>query len=150
MARSSTSRQIKAPVAAVFDAVTNVENFPEKNADILRVEILTEQKRGVGARFRETRRMGKREGTTELECTEYVENQRVRFVTDQGGAVWDSIFTTTASDGGTLLTLEMEARPHKFMARIITPLIAGMVSKAVEKDMDAVKAYCEGNAGGGW
>ncbi len=150
MTKRSTSRQIKAPVAAVFDAVTNIEKFPEKSADIVSAELLTEQKKGVGTRFRETRRMGKREGTTELECTEYVENERVRFVTDQGGAVWDSVYTTEQSGGGTLLTLEMDARPHKFMAKIVVPMILGMISKAVEKDMDAVKDYCEGNAGGGW
>ncbi len=150
MSKRSTSRQIKAPVAVVFDAVTNIEKFPEKSEGIVSVEVLTEQKKGVGVRFRETRRMGKREGTTELECTEYVENERVRFVTDQGGTVWDSIYITEESNEGTLLTLEMDARPHKLMAKIVTPLILGMISKAVEKDMDAVKDYCEGKAGGGW
>ncbi len=150
MSKRSTSRQIKAPVAAVFDAITNIEKFPEKNAAIVSVEILTEQINGVGTRFRETRRMGKREAATELECTEFVENERVRFITDQGGTVWDSVFTTKANDEGTLLTLEMDARPHKFMAKIVTPMIFGMISKAIEEDMDGVTAYCEGKSGGGW
>jgi len=150
MSKRSTSRQIKAPVAAVFDALTNIEKFPGKNPDILNVEMLTDQKTGVGTRFRETRRMGKREGTTELECTEFALNERVRFVADQGGAVWDSVYTTTENNDGTVLTLEMDARPHQLMAKIVVPLILGMVSKAVEKDMDAVKAYCEGKSGGGW
>lgn len=150
MSKRSTSRQIKAPIAAVFDAITNIEKFPEKNPDIINVEILTDQKTGVGTRFRETRRMGKREGVTELECTEYVENERVRFVTDQGGTIWDSVYTTKAIDDGTLLTLEMEARPHQLMAKIVVPIILGMISKAVEKDMDGVKTYCEGGSGGSW
>lgn len=150
MTKRSTSRQIKAPVAVVFDAITDIKKFPEKSADIVSVELLTEQEKGVGTRFRETRRMGKREGTTELHCTEYVENERVRFVTDQGGIVWDSVYTTKADGEGTVLTLEMDSRPHKFMAKIVLPIIMGALSKAVEKDMDAVKAYCEGKAGGGW
>ncbi len=150
MTKRSTSRQINAPAAAVFDAVADIEKFPEKSADIVSVELLTEQKKGVGARFRETRRMGKREGTTELECTEYVENERVRFVADQGGTVWDSVYTIKENADGTLLTLEMDARPHKLLAKIVVPFIVGMISKAVEKDMDAVKDYCEGKTGGGW
>jgi len=150
MSKRSTSRRINAPAAVVFDAVTNIEKFPEKSADIVSVEILTEQKTGVGTRFRETRRMGKREGTTELECTEYVENERVRFVTDQGGVIWDSVYTVAEDNDGTKLTLEMDARPYKVMPRIVLPFIIGMISKAVEKDMDAVKDYCEGKSGGGW
>ena len=150
MSKRLTSRHIKAPVSVVFDAVTDIKKFPEKSEDIISVELLTEQEKGVGVRFRETRRMGKREGTTELECTEYVENEHVRFVTDQGGVVWDSIYKTKADGEGTVLTLEMDSRPYKFMARIILPMIMGVLSKAVEKDMDAVKAYCEGKAGGSW
>ncbi len=150
MSKRSTSRLIKAPVSVVFDAVTDVKKFPEKSEDIVSAELLTEQEKGVGTRFRETRRMGKREGTTELECTEFVENERVRFVTDQGGTVWDSIYTTKADGEGTVLTLEMDARPHKFMARIVLPMIMGVLAKAVDKDMDAVKAYCENKTGGAW
>jgi hypothetical protein len=37
----------------------------------------------------------------------------------------------------------MDARPYKLMARVMNTLIGGMVKKAVEKDMDSVKAYCE-------
>ena len=143
MAKRSTSRQINAPVDLVFSAITDLEKFPEKNPDIVNIELLSEQKTGVGTRFRETRRMGKREGTTELECTQYVENELVRFVADQGGTIWDSVFTTSANSVGTELTLEMEARPHTLMAKIVVPMILGMISKAVEKDMDAVKDYCE-------
>jgi hypothetical protein len=29
------------------------------------------------------------------------------------------------------------------MARLTIPLIRGMVSKAIEGDIDAIKAYCE-------
>ena len=37
----------------------------------------------------------------------------------------------------------MDARAHKLPPKLMNPLIKGMVQKAVEKDMDAVKAYCE-------
>ena len=97
-------------------------------------------------RFRETRRMKNSEGSTELECTEYVSNEKVRFVADQGGVIWDSVFFTTPVDGGTELILEMDARPYKLMPRLMLPLVLGMISKAVEADMDAVKSYCERDA----
>ena len=46
------------------------------------------------------------------------------------------------------LSMVMDARPYKFLARIVTPLIKGMVTKAVVADMDGVKAWCEREAGG--
>lgn len=146
MQKRSSKRIINAPVDIVFRALTDIENFPEKNPDIVKVEMLTEQKSGVGSRFRETRRMKNSEGSTELECTEYVANEKVRFVADQGGVIWDSVFFTSAVDGGTELVLEMDARPYKLMPRLMLPLILGMISKAVEADMDAVKSYCERKA----
>ena len=47
------------------------------------------------------------------------------------------------SEGQTLLTMAMDARAYKFLPRLLNPLIKGMVKKAIEADMDSVKAYCE-------
>ncbi len=146
MAKTNVTRRIDAPIEAVFDAVANIEKFSSIIPHILSVEFLTESRTGVGTRFRETRQMGKRQASTELEVTEYVPNQRVRMVSDQGGTIWDTIFLTTATaDGSVLLSLEMDARAYKLAAKLFNPLIAGMIRKAIEKDMDCVKSHCEAN-----
>ena len=44
--------------------------------------------------------------------------------------------------------LVMEATPLTFLARLMVPLMKGMVRKAIAADMDAVKAYCEGSSEG--
>ena len=36
---------------------------------------------------------------------------------------------------------------RKLLPRVMNPLIRGMVAKAVERDMDLVKAFCEGARG---
>ena len=142
------SRTIHASPAAVFDTIAHIENFSSAIPDITNVEFLTEQRRGEGTRFRETRKMGKREASTILEVTEYVPEQRVRLVSDAGGTNWDSTFTVTPEgDRATRLDFEMESRPYKLLARLFVPLIRGMVAKAIEKDLDAVKAHCEGADG---
>ena len=112
--------------------------------DIIRVEFLSEQKTGVGTRFRETRRMGKRESSTDLEVTEYVPKERVRIVADQGGTIWDTVFTVQGMPGGGVeLAVVMEARAYRLLAKLFNPLIKGMVRKAIEKDLNAVKAHHE-------
>ena len=139
-----SQRTIDAGIDEVFDVVAHIENFRKALPHITNVEFLTEQQRGVGTRFRETRMMGKREATTELEVREYEAPNVVRLVSDTGGTVWDTSFRLTGTTARTVLSMEMDAIPHTLMARLSLPLIGRFVANALEKDMDAVKAYCEG------
>lgn len=143
MHRISVTKQIDAPTERVFETISDIRNFSKAIADIINVEFLTEQKYGAGTKFKETRNMNGRETSTVLEVTELEENNFIRLVSDAGGTVWDSVFRVKEKEGGTELILEMEARPYKFLAKIITPLMKGFMRKALEKDMEAVKNYCE-------
>jgi len=145
MGRTEVTRTIQAPIEKVFETVAHIGNFRQVVPDIVNVEFLTDQEIGAGTKFRETRVMGKREASTVLEVTEYVPNERVRLVADQGGTIWDSTFTTrSAGEGRVELKMTMDANAYKFAAKLINPMIKGFVQKAIEKDMDAVKAHCEG------
>ena len=137
------TRQIQAPVEVVFQTVSDIQNFKKAVPDIIDVDFLSETKSGVGTRFKETREFKGREATTVLEVTEFVENEHVRIVSDTQGTIWDSIFRVSIKNGKCELTLEMEARPYKFLSKIMTPLVKGFIRKALERDMDAVKNYCE-------
>lgn len=143
MTRTTVTRTIDAPVELVFKTISDINEYSKANPDIVKVEFLSDAKSGVGTRFRETRLMKGKEAATELEVTEYVENERIRLVADAGGTVWDSVFTVAEKDGTTELNLTMEARPHKLIAKLTTRLISAMVKKAIERDMDAVKSFCE-------
>lgn len=148
MTRTELSRTIDAPIGVVFATVSDITNFSKAVPHIEHVEFLSDVKLGVGARFRETRSMGKRKATSVLEVTEYVENEHVRLVSDQGGTVWDTVFSVQPANDGrsTRVDMVMEARPYKLMARLVTPLIKGVVAKAIAADLDAVKSYAEGEA----
>ena len=134
---------IRAPLEMVFDTIAHIENFAKASPAIVGVEFLSETRRGVGTRFLETRRVGGGEGSSELEVTEYEPHERVRIVSDAGGTVWDSLFVVRESGGKTELTLTMEARPYKLLARLTSPLLKGTIRKAIVSDMEAVKSYCE-------
>lgn len=130
----------------VFETVSDVRRFAEVQPQITKIEFLTDQQAGAGTRFRETRAMGKREATVELEVTEYAANDRVRIVSDSHGTVWDTLFTVVpAADGSTTLDMMMEARAHKLVPKLINPLLLLMIRKAIASDLDRVKDYCEGN-----
>ena len=144
MSRVTVTKTINAPLEFVFQTVAEIENFSKAIPHIVKVEFISENKTGVGAKFRETRIMMGKQAETVLEVTEYSENDRIRLVSDEGGTIWDSLFTVKMTvDGATELILVMEARPYKTMARILNPITTFMVRKGVISDMDAVKQYCE-------
>ena len=137
------SRTIAAPLELVFQTVSDIRNFRDAVPHITHVEFLSDQHVGAGTRFRETRSMNGREHTVELEVAEYVVNERVRMISDAGGTIWDTMFTVSKGSDYVTLEMQMDIKPHKLVARIMTRLIRGMVVKGVETDMDAVKAFCE-------
>lgn len=137
------SRTIAAPLDLVFQTISDVRNFRDAVPHITRVEFLSDQQVGAGTRFRETRSTNGREQTVELEVAEYTENDRVRMISDAGGTIWDTLFTVSKETDKVSLEMQMDIKPHTLFARIVTPLIRGMVVKAVESDMDSVKLFCE-------
>ena len=139
----STTRKINASPARVFAVVAHLDEWSDALPHVIKFEFLTEQKSGVGTRFCETRLMGKSEAVTELEVTEYTQDERIRLVGDSHGAEWDTVWTVEADGEGSVLKIDMDARSYKLMAKIMNKLFRGMIAKAVEKDVDLIKAYCE-------
>ena len=139
----TVERFIRASPRRVFETVADIREFSKALPHVVKVDFLSEKKTGVGARFRETRLMKGKESVTELEVTEYISDDRVRMVADSHGTVWDSVFSVAQLEAGTTLTLVMEARAHRWLPRLINSLIRGVVTKAVEKDLDLVKQFCE-------
>ena len=137
------TRTTTASMDFVFATISNPQNFAKVSEDVVSIEMLSDTTSGVGMLFRETRKMGKREATTDLEMTECIENEHVRFVSDAGGAIWDTIYSVSTVDGRTRMDVVMDARPYKLMTGIMIPFIKGMVGKFMAKDMDAVTAYCD-------
>jgi len=144
MARIVISRSIDAPLDIVFNTVADVREMSKALPHVVKFEFLSEIKSGIGTRFRETRLMNGKEAKTELDLTEFVPDKRVRLVADdKHGTVWATLFTVDSERGKTLLTITMDANSYKWLAGVFVFFIMGMVKRAVERDMDLVKGYCE-------
>ena len=59
------------------------------------------------------------------------------------GTVWDTLFVVKPEGGRTELKMTMDAITNKLTAKIFNFLISGMIKKAVAKDLDGVKVFCE-------
>ena len=67
------------------------------------------------------------EATTELEVTEYVENDHVRMVADSHGTIWDTVFSVKEQTGGDgtisdyqgLLIVNHNAHAHRKIEKVL-------------------------------
>ena len=143
MTRIIVNRVIEAPVDVVFCAVSDIANLPETVSNIVGVEFLSDTRSGLGTRFRETRMMQGKESITELEITEFAENDHLRMVADSHGTIWDTLFEVEPAGDTTTLRLTMDAHAQRLLPRITNPLVKGMIRKGLERHVDEVKAYCE-------
>ena len=137
------TRRVKASPDIVFRTVADIREFARVLPHVVSYEFLTEQKSGVGTRFRETRLMQGKEASTELEVTEYDPPERVRLVADSHGTVWDTVFSVASEGDEAVLTMTMDARSYQWLPWIMNRLIKGMITKAVERDLDLVMEFCE-------
>jgi hypothetical protein len=80
---------------------------------------------------------------TELTVKEYMRNERFRLVAESHGTVWDSLFVVTGGPDRARPTLTMDARSERLLTRLMVFLFSGVVARAIGRDMNTVKAWCE-------
>jgi carbon monoxide dehydrogenase subunit G len=145
--------EISAPPALVWRTVADIERAAETIPAIKSIEILPGPRTGKGLRWRETRIMFGREATEVMEIAEW----RPPLSHASGGT-----YVATAQSHGTAyrsevrvepfgsdarLTFTFEATALTLLARIMSaltlPLMKGMVIKALDADLAAIKMHCE-------
>src|SRR6056297_2579816 len=143
MSKTKIKLKIHAPLDFVFRLVSDVKHFSRAVDDISKIEYLSKQQKGKGTIFRETRNMNGESVENVLEITEFVPNKKVRFVSESQGTTWDSVYIAVDKGKYTLLILVMRAKTQKLSAKLQNLLIKPIIKKAIKKDLDAVKEYCE-------
>lgn len=142
----TTSKHINAPLDVTFNVFSDVQRIQDRIDGITKVEILSEVTEGVGTRWHETRMMFGREATEEMEISAFRPNHSYEVVASSHGMDYRTLFMFTKKDGGTLVEMTFSGKATSWSARLMTPLgwlMAGTMRKALEADMDDLKAVCE-------
>jgi hypothetical protein len=140
---------IDAPVAAVWERITDIENAVENIEAIEEIEILEKPDSGlVGLKWRETRTVFGKKATEVMWVTEAKENELYRTRAESHGCIYISSLGVSESDDGTSLTMSHETQPQAFMAKIMAPLMGllfkGAFCKMIRKDLEDLKKGLEG------
>lgn len=134
--------------AAVWAAITDIENAAETISGIEAIEILEKPANGlVGLRWRETRKLFGKSATAEKWITDAAENEFFKTRAEDGGFVFLTTKRLLEGRGGVSLTESHESKPQGVVAYLMSIpmrlLFKGVVKKAVLQDLNDIKSAVE-------
>jgi uncharacterized protein YndB with AHSA1/START domain len=133
--------------AAVWAAITDIENAAETISGIENIEVLEKPANGlVGLRWRETRIYFGKPATVEKWITDAAENEFYETRAEDDGFVFSSTMSISEGSGGVTLTSAHETRALGIVAKLkSTPmfLFKGVVKKALLQDLNEFKSAVE-------
>ena len=138
---------INASRAAIWAAITNIENATETISGIEHIEVIEKPANGlVGLRWRETRMLFGKPATVEKWITDAVENEFYKTKAEDNGFVFLTTMSISESNGGITLTSSHETKPQGIVAKLkATPMLLfkGVAKKALLQDLNDIKSAVE-------
>ena len=133
--------------AAIWAAITDIENAAETISGIEKIEVLEKPANGlVGLKWRETRMLfGKPTGVDKW-ITEAVANEFYKTRAEDGGFVFITTMNISDGSGGMTLTSSHDTEPQGIAARIKSLpmfLFKGVIKRAILQDLNDIKAAVE-------
>src|SRR5436190_9403850 len=105
--------------AAIWAAITDIENASKSISGIKNIEIVEKPANGlVGLKWRETRMLFGKPATVEKWITDAAENEFYKTRAEDGGFVFLSTTSISESSGGMTLTSCHETKPQGIVARL--------------------------------
>ena len=134
--------------AAIWAAITNIENASEIISGIEKIEVLEKPANGlVGLKWRETRMLFGKPATVEKWITDAAENEFYKTRAEDGGFVFLTTKSISESSGGMTLTESHESKPQGIVAKLMSIpmglLFKGVIKKALLQDLNDIKAAVE-------
>src|SRR5690349_8625941 len=133
--------------AAVWTAITDIENAANIISGIEHIEVLAKPAHGlVGLRWRETRILFGKPATVEKWITDAAENAFYTTRAEDGGFVFVATMRISESSDGVALTSAHETKPQGIVARFQSlpmVLFKGVVKKAILQDLNDYKTAVE-------
>jgi hypothetical protein len=135
--------------AAVWAAITNIENAAETVSGIKNIEILERPASGlIGLKWRETRMLFGKQATAEKWITDATENEFYKTRAEDGGFVFVTSKRVRESSAGITLSESHESKPDGIRATLMSiPMslfFKGTIKKALLQDLNDIKSAVEG------
>lgn len=133
--------------AAIWAAITNIENASEIISGIEKIEVVKKPANGlVGLKWRETRMLFGEPATVEKWITDAAENEFYKTRAESDGMVFLTTNSISESSGGITLTSSHDSKPQGIVAGLKSlpmVLFKGVVKKALLQDLNDIKSAVE-------
>ena len=134
--------------AAIWAAITNIENASETISGIENTEVLAKPANGlVGLKWRETRMLFGKPATAEKWITDAAENEFYKTRAEDSGFVFLTTMSISENSGGMTLTSSHDSKPQGIVANLqsipMGLLFRGAIKKALLQDLNDIKAAVE-------
>lgn len=133
--------------AAIWAAITNIENASEIISGIENIEVLEKPANGlVGLKWRETRMLFGKPATAEKWITDAAENEFYTTRAEDRGVVYLTTMHISESGGDITLTSSHDSKPQGIIARLMSipmVLFKGVAKKAILQDLNDIKSAVE-------
>ena len=134
----------------IWQVISDIENSADRITGIEKIEVLEKPPSGlVGLKWRETRTMFGQEATEVMWITAAQENAFYETRAESHGAIYQSRLQIDEQDGKNCLIMGFEGEPQGFVAKVMSvitgPLFKGSTQKALQADLEDIKAAIEGS-----
>ena len=133
--------------AAIWAAITDIENASETISGIENIEVLEKPANGlVGLKWRETRKLFGKSASVEKWITDAAENEFYKTRAEDGGFVFLTTKSLSDSSSGITVAESHESKPQSIVAKLSIPMLflfKGVVKKALLQDLNDIKAAVE-------
>jgi len=141
MIQHEVTIHLNRPVEQVFAFLMDTGKLSTWQSNLIKIEPLTEGPLRAGSRFREVRRLGRRDSEIQGEITVFEPNKRFETKTITRPNVTVS-YSFEAENSGTQLKQKFVMLTSGLM-RLLEPLIAGSIKRESESDFETLKRILE-------
>jgi uncharacterized protein YndB with AHSA1/START domain len=142
MIQHEVTIHVNRPVDQVFAFLADTSKLSTWQSNLIKNEQLTQGPLRAGTRFREVRRLGRRESEIQGEVTAFEPNKRLETKTITRPRVTVS-YSFNPENEGTRLRYKFVLLTSGVM-RLLEPMIAGSIKKEQESDFETLKRILEG------
>ena len=133
--------------AAVWAAITNIENASKIISGILNIEVVEKPANGlVGLKWRETRMLFGEPATVEKWITDAADSEFYKTKAEDGGFSFSTTKRISESNGVITLAESHESKPQSIVAFLSIPMLflfKGVMKKAILQDLNDIKVAVE-------
>lgn len=136
MAEVNVTRRVEASIEVVWTTITDIGRYPERVGSYVRIEFVTHERTGVGARWRQWRTVFGREHEQTLRIVSWDPPRQLMAEARESGAAYVTTYQLAQETDATVVSMTFAVRPTNPLAALFQRLLG---RRFLESTRDAME-----------